>query len=182
MKRQLHSKKSGLPPGSLVYTGSGTGTTIIDMLVFDDEIFDYHENISVEKAIELQGSKATNWLIVRGFSATEALQKLAEHFGIHPLIIEDIFNVEHLPKVVDLDKSLFVTLKNLSWIDTEQLIAYEQVSLFLGPNVLISFEEKENNIFTPIIERLKAGKGKGRVRWNHPLPDRAHRAHRGARA
>ncbi len=164
MKKQHHSKKSGLPPGSLVYTGSGTRDTLINMLVFDDGSFEYHENISVDKAIQLQGEAKTNWILVKGFSQTGEVQKLAENFGIHPLIIEDIFNVEHLPKVVDLEKSLFVTLKNLSWNEPEQLIEYEQVSLFLGPNILISFEEKDNNIFAPIIERLKAGKGKGRMR------------------
>jgi magnesium transporter len=164
MKKRRLSKKSGLPPGSVVYTGTGTGNTIINMLVFDDESFEYHENISVEKSIQLQGDQKTNWILVRGFSQAEPLQKLAENFGIHPLIIEDIFNVEHLPKVGDMEKSLFVTLKNLSWGEADQLIEYEQVSLFLGPNVLISFEEKDNNIFDLIIDRLKTGKGKGRTR------------------
>ena len=162
-KRRL-SKKAGMPPGSPVYTGSDTGDTRIDMLVYDDENFKSYENITVEKAIEYQGETSTNWIIIKGFNQSEDLQKLADHFGIHPLIFEDIFNVEHLPKVEDLDKSLFVTLKSLTWNDSEQIIDSEQISLYLGPNILISFEEKENNLFTPIIERLKAGKGKGRTR------------------
>ena len=161
-KRRL-SKKAGMPPGSPVYTGSDTGDTRIDMLVYDDENFKSYENITVEKAIEYQGETSTNWIIIKGFNQSEDLQKLADHFGIHPLIFEDIFNVEHLPKVEDLDKSLFVTLKSLTWNDSEQIIDSEQISLYLGPNILISFEEKENNLFTPIIKRLKAGKGKGRT-------------------
>jgi magnesium transporter len=162
-KRRL-SKKAGMPPGSPVYTGSDTGDTRIDMLVYDDENFKSYENISVEKAIEFQGETSTNWIIIKGFNQSEGLQKLADHFGIHPLIFEDIFNVEHLPKVEDLDQSLFITLKSLTWSDKEQIIDSEQISLYLGPNILISFEEKDNDLFTPIIERLKAGKGKGRTR------------------
>ena len=164
MKKIRLSKKSGLPPGSPVYTGFQTGETVISMLVFDDEHFQAYENISVAKAISLQGEKTTNWIIVKGLSEPENLQKLGEHFGIHPLIIEDIFNVDHTPKVEDLDKSLFITLKNLTWNETNQVIESEHISLYLGANVLISFEEKDNNIFDQIIKRLEAGKGKGRVR------------------
>lgn len=134
------------------------------MLVFDDEKFQVYENITTVQAIKLQGEKTTNWIIVKGFSQPDDLQKLGEHFGIHPLIIEDIFNVDHMPKIEDLDKSLFITLKNLTWNDKSRMIESEQVSLFLGSNVLISFEEKDNNIFDPIIKRLEAGKGKGRLR------------------
>jgi magnesium transporter len=164
MKKRRLSKKAGMPPESLVYTGSKTGDTVINMLVYDDDNFNEYENITVDKAIELQGESTTNWIIVKGFNQTEDILRLADHFGIHPLIMEDIFNVEHMPKVEDLEQSLFVTLKSLTWVETEQIIDSEQISLFLEPNVLISFEEKDSNIFLPIIERLKTGKGRGRVR------------------
>ena len=163
MKSKHLSKKSGLPPGSPVYTGSKTGATVISMLVYDDENFQVHENISLDKAIKLQGKSATNWIIVKGINQTEGLQQLADHFGIHPLIFEDIFNVDHLPKVQDIENNLFVTMKNLTWGANDQ-IESEHISLFLGPNILISFEENGNMIFSPIIERLKVGKGKGRFR------------------
>lgn len=164
MKRRRLSKKAGMPPGSPVYTGSVPEDTVIKMLVFDDESFLEYDAITVDKAIELQGKNTTNWIIIKGFNQSESLQKLADHFGIHPLIFEDIFNVEHMPKIEDLDQSLFVTLKNLTWTESSQMIDSEQISLFLGPNILISFEEKGNDIFTPIIERLRLGKGKGRLR------------------
>jgi len=134
------------------------------MLVFDDENFELYENISVEKAIGLYGENTTNWILIKGFNNPEVLQQLGIHFGIHPLIIEDIFNVEHMPKVEDFDKSLFVTLKNLTWNEADGEVEAEQVSIFLGTNILITFEEKDNDIFAPIIGRLKSGKGKGRSR------------------
>jgi len=164
MKKRHLSKKVGLPPGSPVYTGSKTGNTVINMLVYDDENFHDYHTITAEKAIQLQKENTTNWIIINGFNQSESLEKIADHFKIHPLVMEDIFNVEHMPKVEDMEKSLFVTLKNLTWNETDNLIESEQVSLYLGPNVLISFEENDNNIFNPIIERLKAGKGKGRLR------------------
>jgi magnesium transporter len=164
MKKTRLSKKAGLPPGSPFYTGTKTKDTEISMIVYDDEKFGMYQNISAEKAIELQGESNTNWIIINGFNQTESLQKLADHFKIHPLVFEDIFNVEHMPKVEDLDNSLFVTLKNLTWNEIDQVIDSEQISLYLGPNILISFEEKGNDLFTPMIERLRAGKGRGRTR------------------
>jgi len=163
MKVKHLSKKSGLPPGSPVYTGNKTGATVISMLVYDDDDFQIHENISLEKAIKLQGKTSTNWIIVKGITQTEGLQQLADHFGIHPLIFEDIFNVDQMPKVQDIENNLFVTMKNLTWGENDK-IESEHISLFLGPNILISFEENGNMIFAPIIERLKNGKGKGRFR------------------
>jgi magnesium transporter len=68
-----------------------------------------------------------------------------------------------MPKVQDIENNLFVTMKNLTWGKNDK-IESEHISLFLGPNILISFEENGNMIFAPIIERLKNGKGKGRFR------------------
>jgi magnesium transporter len=164
MKKRRLSKKVGLPPGSAVYTGSKTGDTEIDMLVYNDENFNAYKKISVDDSFRLQGETTTNWIMVKGLNQPDSLEKLAEHFGIHPLVIEDIFNVDHMPKVEDLEKSLFVTLKNLTWDETNQIIDSQQVSLFLGQNVLITFEENDSSIFIPIIERLQSGKGRGRVR------------------
>ena len=164
MKKKRLSKKVGLPPGSPVYTGSRTGDTHLRMVVYDDENFRIHEDITVEKAISLQGAGTTNWILVRGFNNVDDLQKLGEHFHIHPLTVEDIFNMEQIPKVEDTEKSLFITLKYLTWNVVENQIDTEQVSFYLGENILISFEEKENDLFGGIIDRLKSGKGKGRMR------------------
>jgi magnesium transporter len=164
MKKNKISRKSGLPPGSLVYTGTSTGSTQITLFVYDDENFTIYENISVQEAASLQGKDTTNWIKVRGLNDPDILQELAGQFGIHALVLEDILNVEHLPKVEELESGIFITLKNLNWSESLQSIDSEQISLFLGANVLISFEEKEEDLFTPLIERLRTGKGRGRVR------------------
>ena len=164
MKKKHLSKKVGLPPGSPVYTGSKTGNTEIRMIVYDDENFHIYDNITADEAIALQKPETTNWILVKGFSNIDELQKLGTHFNIHPLTVEDIFNMEHMPKVEDTEHSLFITLKNLTWNSTDFQIDSEQVSFFLSENVLITFEEKDNDIFAAIIERLRSGKGKGRMR------------------
>ena len=158
------SKKTGLPPGSLVYTGTKAAPTRINLVRYDQENFNQLEHISIEEAIKGIGNETSNWLIISGFEDLTGLEKLGNHFGISPLIMEDIFNVQHLPKVEDDDRNLFVTLKSLSYNDSKKNIEAEQISLFLGSNILITFQEKESSLFELVIDHLKNGKGKGRLR------------------
>lgn len=105
----------------------------------------------------------SNWLIITGFGDTESLEKVGSHFEISSLILEDIFNVEHLPKVEDLGTSIFITLKSLK-LNGKKVIETGQISIFLGKNVLITFQEEQSNLFDPVIERLKNSKGTGRLK------------------
>lgn len=162
--RRKQSKKTGLLPGSLVYTGAQALPTQISLLRYDAEHFELFENLTVDSAIESVGQSTVNWLIINGFENIEALEKLGTHFGIPALILEDIFNVQHMPKVEDNGNSLFITLKSLSLKSKGKEIEAEQISLFLGANILITFQEKPSQLFDSIIERLQAGKGKGRSR------------------
>lgn len=158
------SKKAGLPPGSLVYTGSRTQPTTFTLVSYDKEHFQMLENISVQEVIAGIGVNSTNWLIITGFADTDALEKVGSHFEISSLIMEDIFNVEHLPKVEDLGSSVFITLKNLKFRDTKKMIETGQISIFLGKNILITFQEEQSSLFDPVIERLRNSKGIGRIR------------------
>lgn len=164
MKRKRASKKSGLPPGSPLYTGNKNADTCINMVVFDNQDFTIHKNITAEQAIKLQKPTTTNWIIVGGFKNSESINKLGENFGIHPLIFEDIFNTNHLPKVDDTKENMFITLKNLFWDEESKEISSEQVSMYLGNNILITFEETTQTLFQPIIDRLKIAQGKARIR------------------
>lgn len=158
------SKKAGLLPGSLVYTGTKIQSTKLSLVRYDANQFTILENLSIPQAISSIGEDTCNWLLVSGFDDISGLEELGNHFEISPLILEDIFNVQHLPKVDDTGNSLFVTLKSLSGKGDFEGIDTEQISLYLGKNILITFQEKESTLFNPIIDRLRSGKGKGRSR------------------
>lgn len=163
MKKRL-SKKAGLPPGSPVYTGTSKSETTFTLHRFDEKVFETFEQLKPSEAINLIGANAVNWFLVTGLTNTAAIEELAQHLEINPLILEDIFNVEHLPKVEETGNHLFVTLKNLRWSAKDNKAQAEQVSIYLGNNVIVTFQEAPNDLFDPIIERLKNGKGKGRLR------------------
>ncbi len=160
----MHSKKAGMLPESLVYTGVKVFPTRIDLIKYDQENFTLLEKLSVQNAFDTIEENTCNWLIVSGFEDISSIQKLGEHFSVNPLILEDIFNVQHMPKVEDSGVSLFITLKSLVYQHNHLSIDTEQISMFLSKNILITFQEQPGNLFDPIIERLKAGKGKGRMK------------------
>jgi magnesium transporter len=74
--------------------------------------------------------------------------------------MEDIINREQRPKIDDLENYLFLVLKMLQYDEKEQKIKFEQVSLILGSTYVISFQEREGDVFNIIRKRIKEGKGR----------------------
>lgn len=100
----------------------------------------------------------------------DIIEKIGNYFGIHPLILEDILDTTHRPKIEDLDEYIFIVLKYL-YPDAERIdkINAENINIIFGSNFVISFLEGEGDIFNPIIERIKSGKGRIRKRGSDYL-------------
>ncbi|HOW32008.1 MAG TPA: CorA family divalent cation transporter, partial [Bacteroidales bacterium] len=163
-RNKKYSRKSGMPPESLLYTGSEAQPTKVDAVQYDDDEFSFRPNIDPSVAYRTLKSDKVNWIAVSGFRDIENIEQLGADFGIHPLLMEDIFNVQHLPKVEDMEDYLFITLKSLIWDTQKKQIDAEQISLLLGKNFLISFSENDTPLFEPVIERLKTTKTRARSR------------------
>jgi len=157
------SKKTGLPPGSLVHIGKKkeikTKITIID---YDEKTFQELEIEAPKEFITYKDKPTITWINVDGIENTEILKDLGECFNIHSLTLEDILNTDHRPKLEDYENYIYIVLKMLSYDEKEEVISSEQVSLILGKNYVISFQESEGDIFDPIRERIKNGKGRVR--------------------
>jgi magnesium transporter len=163
-KSKKYSRKSGQPPGSLVYTGSEPQATNINVIQYNDDEFVEKKNVTSVTVKKLIGAEKVNWIAVSGFRDTETIEKIGGDFGIHPLLLEDIFNVEHLPKVEDMEDYLFITLKSLIWDVQKKQIDAEQISLLLGKDFLLTFSENNTPLFEPVIERLSTTKTRARSR------------------
>jgi magnesium transporter len=106
-----------------------------------------------------------NWLDVDGIHEVGVIEKIGKLYHLHSLLLEDIVNTEHKPKLEIFDKGhLFLTLKMLH-IESESPIdiSTEHISFVLGENFLLSFqEERTEDIFKPVLSRLQASVGKTR--------------------
>jgi magnesium transporter len=101
------------------------------------------------------------WINIDCLSQVDILEKLGTCYGFHPLVLEDILS-DQRPKVEDYEDYIFIVLKMLYYKteNREDSISSDQVSLILGPNFVVSFKEKEADVFKPLRDRLRTGKGR----------------------
>jgi magnesium transporter len=155
------SRTAGLPPGTLVHVGADrTAKVRISLIDYDEEHFEEKEIRQIEEIFPFKESPTVTWINVDGIHDTGLMEKMGEHFGIHPLVLEDIVNTGQRPKMEDFGDYIFVVLKMLCLEKDE--VRSEQVSIILGPNFVISFQEVPGDVFDPVRDRLR--KSKGRIR------------------
>jgi len=154
-------KKRGMSPGSLVFTGEQK----VDKIKID--IFQYNQTTLIEKRIDsvdelkaLLNSQTVLWINICGLHDVDRLEKIRDMFNINPLVLEDILNVTHSPKLEDYEDYLFLICKSLDYNNENKKISVEHVSFILGKNYLITFQETEGDEFDLIRERLRGDKGR----------------------
>lgn len=155
------SRKAGKPPGTLVYTGEKK-TEVPRIMVINYDATDIQEKTSTkfDKELFVRKESGVLWVHVEGLHDVELIKKIAEHFHLHPLTMEDILNIEQRSKVEEFNSYLFITLKTLSWSEQQHKFMDEEVSIVIGEGFVLSFQESESKLFTLVKERLRSGQGK----------------------
>lgn len=96
------------------------------------------------------------WLNVHGVHDADLIKQVGQIFKLHPLVIEDILNTEQRPKIDEFEDYLFLETRNFYYDKANIEASSEQISLVLGKNFLITFQERATGAFEPIRERLRA--------------------------
>jgi len=159
IKRQ--SKTAGLPPGTLVHVGERkTEEVRITVMDYDEHDFQEKQVSNIEDCFPFKDTTTVTWINIDGLHNTEIIEKLGKEFELHPLILEDILNTGQRPKFEDFDNYVFIVLKMLSYDEPNQTTQAEQVSLVLGANFVISFQESIGDVFEQIRDRIRNSKGR----------------------
>lgn len=156
------SRKAGLPPGTPVHIGERRAQAMaITLYAYGAQDLDERAQVTVDQCVPPGGHERTTWVSVQGLHQVDELQRLATAFGLHPLVVEDIVNTHQRPKIEDYGAYLFIVLKALypKQEDYQEVVA-EQVSLVLGKNFVVSFQEGAHDAFAHVRERLRSGKGR----------------------
>ncbi|KQC03284.1 MAG: magnesium transporter [Methanoculleus sp. SDB] len=154
------SSKAGLPPGTLIHVGEAKAeSSVITVIDYDEDHFTEEQNVSVEVAATRASAPSVTWINIDGLADTHLIEALGNRFSLHPLTQEDILNTTQRPKLEEFDEYLYVVIKML-FIDRNEEICAEQVSLILGDRVVISFQEQKGDVFESIRNRLRTGKGR----------------------
>jgi magnesium transporter len=154
-------RKVGLPPGTLVHVGERKVEKVrITIIDYDEHHFEEKEAKDVEESFPFKDKPTVTWINIDGLHKLEIMEKIGEHFDIHPLVLEDIVNTGQRPKMEDFVDYIFVTLKMLHYYKGGKETKIEQVSIIFGSNFVISFQESQGDVFDPIRERIRTGKGR----------------------
>ncbi len=159
IKKRSH--KIGLPPGTLVHVGTKKIEKIrITVIDYDSDTFEEKELKTIEECFPCRDTQTVTWINIDGVHHMEVIEKIGKHFNLHPLVLEDIVNTGQRPKMEDFEDYLFVVLKMLYRNENEVETQAEQVSLIVGPQFVITFQEKVGDVFNPVRERIRSGKGR----------------------
>ncbi|AAM05128.1 magnesium/cobalt transporter CorA [Methanosarcina acetivorans] len=149
--------KVGLAPGTLVHVGEKKAEKVtIRVWIYNDEELIEKELQTIDECQALKNQPGMKlWINVDGLDRIEVIEKLGSCFKIHPLTLEDILNAGQRPKMEDYDSYIYTVLK-MMLLDTEnEEIVIDQVSIIIGPNYILSFQEREGDVFDLLRERLK---------------------------
>jgi len=157
------SEKAGLSPGTLIHVGERRTEKIkISILNYDKTNLDEKEAKTIEECFPFKDTPSVTWINIDGLHEIEIIEKLGNYFDLHPLLQEDILNTNQRPKMEDFENYIFFVLKMVYCCQTKGSTEIEQVSLILGSNFVISFQEREGDVFNSVRDRIR--KNKGRIR------------------
>ncbi|TFG92120.1 MAG: magnesium/cobalt transporter CorA [Syntrophobacterales bacterium] len=155
------SVKAGLPPGSLVYVGDkGAGKAKISVVEYKENMVREASISDLTECFSCSDVSTVTWIDVNSVHQVELVAKLGECFNLHPLVVEDILNTDQRPKLEDFGEYLYIVFRAFSCNGGHCPMETEQISLILGTNFVISFQEKESLLFDKILDRIRTGKGR----------------------
>ena len=162
-KVKTRGGKAGLPPGSLVGVGDiGKGLSKITLFTFNNETYE-EKQLTTIADLQLPDAKdRISWLDIDGLDDDKVVMHAGERFNLHPLLLEDVLNTDHRPKVEEYQDTLFVVVKMLSLDEETGGIENEQVSFVLGRGYVLSFQERPGDILDPIRDRIRHKLGRVR--------------------
>lgn len=161
--KQKVVKKAGSPPGTLIHLGEKKlENAIMRLIDYSEDVYEEKEVDSIDACLIYREKESVTWVNVDGLHDIDLINNIGTQFNLHPLVLEDILNTEQRPKLDDMEDYLFIVAKMVYFNPDNDQMKFEQISLVLWGNMVISFQEDIGDVFEPVRERLR--KGKGRIR------------------
>lgn len=159
LKKKLDTKV-GFPPGySLPEVGSQGEKTQIRYIEYNIDEYKEKEIITLNDLGEIKNNSVT-WIDVVGFANNELINNISNKLNIHDMVLEDVFNINHIPKFEEGEDSIVFVLKDFT-DDGEEFVA-NHVVIILKENLVISFRENNSKLLAQKIDRIKKSQGRAR--------------------
>lgn len=156
---------AGARPGSIVHVGRRkVENSALSVLHVRDGHLTEQVDTTVADCFDLISGEGTTWVDLHGLHDVDRLDRIGERLGIHPLVREDIANTGQRAKVEEYAGYLYIVVRQLQYDASTGQVDDEQVSIILTPQYVFTFQERPGDVFEPVRERLRQGRGTIRER------------------
>lgn len=163
-KRSRISGKLGKAPGTITYFGKRADrSSHMEILEYSEDAFTVDTPNNFRECLVHKEATSTSWINIVGLSDEKFIGELGKAFQLNPLVMEDIVNTRHRPKIDEYDNYIFGVFRML-YLDGDQQLIGEHVALILMENSVLVFQEVEQDVFMGVRERIKLKSGRIRSR------------------
>ena len=121
--------------------------------------FDEVAYTRVSDIAEFANKWPVTWVDVDGLGNSELILAIGKELGLPILLLEDVFNTNHQPKIEIYEKLIFIIFKNGIYAEAFET---EQISMVLMDKMVITFQERPGDSFSQVRGRIRDGMGKMR--------------------
>ena len=131
---------------------------------YDAEHIAEFESNKVDDCFAYKHSNKLSWINIDGLRKND-VERVCQHFDIHPLLVEDILSINQRPKMDEVEGVMFCLLNMLYYNEQKLSVEAEQISIVLGKDFVISFQEDASrDVFNPLRQKLRMHKSQIRSR------------------
>ncbi|MCR9295123.1 MAG: magnesium/cobalt transporter CorA [bacterium] len=160
-RKRFHRRTTpGDAPGVIAVDPQAATPRILAISYGPDD-FQQTETRRMDDIAKLRGKQRVLWLHIEGLGDARIIHQLGELFSLHMLALEDVVNLHQQVKVEDYGDHLFLIGRLAN--DSEHGHT-EQISLFLGKDFLITFQEQSSDWLDPVRKRLADANSQLRLR------------------
>ncbi len=150
-------KNTGLPPGSIVFTGKRKVEQV------SIHYTEYNEQLLQERSLSSTrpnfvyklNDHLVQWYDIKGLHDEGLIAKIGKTFQVNLLFLEDIVDTAQRPKFEETEQGFFLIAKSLTFSKEHHVIKPEQIGMYAGKGFALTFQETESDLFLKIRDRLR---------------------------
>ncbi len=153
--------KSGLPPGSIVHLGEKPEKKpCLSFTQYSGTSLTESPDVSLGLCPTDAELRPVTWIHLDGLHNTDLITQLGTRYDFHSLVLEDIVNTGHRPKLEELEDYIYIVIKSIDYDEQSEEVVPSQVNILFNRSAVFSFQESGAEFFTGIKRRLRNDKGK----------------------
>lgn len=155
------SKKVGLVPGTISYVGDVPNFEVnASTFTYNASFYKENNKVALEEIGHQFSGDDVRWINFNGIHDAKVLEFIGQTFSLHNLVMEDIAHTVQRPKLDEFNNYQYIAVQMITFDSVSHQVEFEQLSIVVKDKTLISFQEREGDVFEAVRERIRNNSGK----------------------